>query len=102
MLGHLGLRNAHHYIFTNIQSDILNYSKNDDCVILVGDFNARASTISDFVETVGDKYLANSYNASLISYSRNNQDSHLNNHGKNLLDLCKSCSVIIVNGCKKM
>ena len=29
-------------ILTNIQSDTLNYSKNDDCIILAGDFNARA------------------------------------------------------------
>ena len=49
-------------IFTNIQSDIMNYSKNDDCIIFVGDFNARTSTNSDFVEIVGNKYLANTHN----------------------------------------
>ena len=87
-------------IFTNIQSDILNYSKNDDFIILVGDFNARTSTNSDFVETVGDKYLANTHNAFIVNCNRNNQDSHLNNHRKNILDLCKSCSVRIINGRK--
>ena len=85
-------------ISANIQSDILNYSKNDDCIILVGDLNARISTNSDLVTTVGDKYLANTHNAFIVNCNRNNQYSHLNNHGKNILDLCKSCSVI--NGSK--
>ena len=75
-------------IFTNIQSDIWNYSNNDDCIILVGDFNARTSTNSDFVETVGDKYLANTHNTFIVNCNRNNQNSHLSNHGKNIVDLC--------------
>ena len=37
---------------------------------------------SDFVETIGDKYLANTHNALIVNCNRNNQDSHLNNHSR--------------------
>ena len=66
----------------------MNFSQNDDCVVLIGDFNARTSTNSDFVETVGDKYLANTHNTCIVNCNKNKQDPHLNNHNKNIVDLC--------------
>ena len=38
-------------IFSNIAKDIIFYSGNDDCIILVGDFNARTSNKPDFIDT---------------------------------------------------
>ena len=53
----------------------MNYS-NNDCIILLGDSDVRTS---EFVETIGDKYLGNTF---IVNCNRNNQDTHLNSHDK--------------------
>ena len=93
-------------IFSNIEKDITFYSRNGDCIILVGDFNARTSNKPDFIDTsVNDKSFEiidapQDVQSVSINTGRNNYDSHSNKHGDRILDICKACNVRIMNGRK--
>ena len=69
-------------------------------VIILGDFNARTGTYNDFILKDGNKYLPNCQNTSAfkqpnIKYSF---DNVLSNHGKWLLELCRTLDLRILNG----
>ena len=93
-------------IFSNIEKDITFYSRNGDCIILVGDFNARASNKPDFIDTsMNDKNFEiidapQDVQSVSINTGRNNYDSHSNKHGDRILDICKTCNLRILNGRK--
>ena len=90
-------------IVSNIEKDITFYSRNGDCIILVGDFNARTSNMPDFIDTaVNDKSFEiidapQDVRSVFISTGRNNYDSHSNKHGDSILDNCKTCNLRILN-----
>ena len=81
-------------------------------VFLMGDFNARTCNKADFVDA--DEFLThyfsfdNSMDGSLnisskiektnLSKYRVSQDKIINNEGNMLLDMCKSNSMLILNG----
>ena len=46
-----------HYIFVNVQDDIMKFGKNEDCILLVGDMNGRSARIQDFIDTSGNKHI---------------------------------------------
>ena len=67
-------------------------------VILIGDFNARTHILKDTLnkEKYEDDVLGDFY--SEIYSIRNNQDKHLNNYGKQLIEYCISTRSYIANG----
>ena len=75
----------------------------DECKFhIVGDLNARTGEMNDFIENddvsylpVPDDYIMED---SLIK-TRANKDKVMNNAGKNLIELCKTCDLRIANGC---
>jgi len=88
-------------IFTLIEEDIVKFSAVGDC-LLVGDFNARTSTVADFIEND----LVH-HGIDIAGYvvdtplHRNNKDNHcIDTHGKSLIDLCKGSNMRILNGRK--
>ena len=93
-------------IFINIEKDITFYSRNGDCIILVGDFNARTSNNPDFIDTsMNDKSFEvidapQDVQSVSINTGRNNYDSYSNKHGDRILDICKTCNLRILNGRK--
>ena len=84
--------------FSYIENDILRYS----ClgkIALLGDFNARTSTESDFID--GDSDIDtndNEYHVDKAILLRNSQDNILCQRGKKVIDLCLSAQLRIVNG----
>ncbi len=76
-------------IFATIEDNILAHS--GDNVIIMGDFNARTGTLSDFVDIEGE--LRNS-----CILPRQNADSFTNNNGRQFTELCKTSDLLILNG----
>lgn len=64
-------------IFSEITA--LVYSSNADSLIITGDFNARTGNLDDFVHSI-DK-----------CKTRENLDTTINNHGRDLIDLVRDC-----------
>ena len=86
---------------SKLAEEITNFNKKGGEVILQGDFNARTSNRTDTVEP--DKFdpVNPIMEKNLIPInSRNSKDSKLDSRGRELLDLCKSLDLNIVNGRK--
>jgi hypothetical protein len=83
---------------------------NNCSICLVGDFNSRTGTLSDFVldtdnDIFTDRFYDNDFILSKcnlencgIDTNRYNQDTCINNNGRKLIDFCKINDVHIVNG----
>ena len=86
-------------ILENIQNDISNFSKSGK-IILAGDFNARTGTELDFI--LNDADIDNAVDIEYISDIqiplRRSLDCTLNARGKELIELCVSSKLRIVNG----
>ena len=98
--------------FSEIENE-LNQSKDKYCnIMLLGDFNTRTKNRKDFIQidSFVDKeysldFLTQYINYKLIifempqfSLERTSKDIKMNNFGYQLLDLCKSQNLFIVNG----
>ena len=96
-------------IFDSIIFDVASLkSKTDIPFLLLGDFNSRTGTLDDFMEVDPElveyfdlehdsnaKELFNYYNLPL---KRANEDKIVNKNGTNLIELCKTTDLKIVNG----
>jgi hypothetical protein len=82
-----------------IENDISRLS-NDGEIILMGDLNARTGTENDFIENDSDDHIGmeNFYTADVEPPKRNNQDKGTNARGPQLLDMCVSTGLRILNG----
>ena len=86
---------------SNLSEEIISFNRKGGEVILQGDFNARTSNSTDIVEP--DKFdpMNPILDTNQITMNpRNSKDSKLDGRGKELLDLCKSLDLNIVNGRK--
>ena len=92
--------------FHEIESFLLQYSGEDFCHILCGDFNSHTSTSSDILavpdvgEHVGFDEPLLILNELGIETVRTNEDlsNDRSTYGKKLLDLCKNHKIVIYNG----
>lgn len=82
-----------------IERDISSY-KNKGYVLLLGDFNARTASGPDFIAHDDDNYLPlnEDYKIDNITMRRTSQDTKLCSRGRELLDLCISSRLRILNG----
>ena len=82
----------------NLADDIVRFKREGGNIILQGDFNARTSNEKDFIQP--DKYDENNQADILNIPLRNSQDKISDGRGKELIDLCKSLDLTIINGRK--
>ena len=65
----------------------------------MGDFNSRTGKFSDNVCQEGNTIITNDQSEfSLCAPQRHSFDNELNNHGKRLLEICRSADLTIMNG----
>ena len=65
----------------------------------LGDFNFRVGKHPDSVCQEGNKIIKNDFSeSSLCATPRKSFDNDLNNHGKRLLEICRSADLRILNG----
>lgn len=81
-----------------MESDISHFSQKGE-ILLCGDINTRTGKYSDTVESEGNRFISEDLN-----WSPNNEkprlsfDNVINQHGKTLLNICKSQNIKILNG----
>ena len=80
------------------ESDIEKFSSLGS-VLIMGDFNSRVGKHPDSVCQEGNKIITNDFSeSSLCATQRKSFDNDLNNHGKRLLEICRSADLRILNG----
>lgn len=84
-------------IFDEFENDILCFASKGNIMIL-GDFNARTGTLEDHISKDGNNFINDSSESSLQPKNRHNFDNQINNHGKQLINICKSSDMRILNG----
>ncbi|CAG2247210.1 unnamed protein product [Mytilus edulis] len=101
--------------FTEVEEELLKFSKNTEKVALVGDFNSRTRKLSDIVEIDEhlfeildiDNEVTNDQNFMLYNLMTEKgipterfslDNTRVNKYGKKLVELCKRCSICIANG----
>ena len=85
-------------IWQLLNTEIAQFSVQGE-IMVTGDFNARTGILSDFNEIDSVKYvpLPPHYKPDL-ELVRSNLDHFVNHYGKELLNMCISCNLRIVNG----
>ena len=94
--------NSRHFsldLFEELENEIANF-RSKGLVMLLGDLNARTSKLNDFNSPDGNRFLPTDLleKSQCFSECRNNLDNTVNNHGKNVLNICKQFDIRIVNG----
>ena len=87
-------------ILSLVKQDICKFQKDGD-IMLLGDMNARTGTLGDFISDDSGQYLpvANDiYTQDIPLKPRVSQDIHVNDRGNQLIDLCISSQLRIMNG----
>jgi len=85
-------------IFSLIENDLAKFSSLGKC-LLMGDFNARTCQEADYIVNDSSDFLDLGYYSSDVPLPRSSMDTHnVDKYGKNLLDLCKSSGLHILNG----
>ena len=85
-------------VFNDLENDIAKFS-NEGYVILSGDLNARTGSALDHIEEDASVHIPG--DMPILKHNlkkRNNYDNQINDHGKTLLDICKTCDLRILNG----
>ena len=97
-------------MFDDICTDIAQLKAQSDApILLLGDFNARTGKMDDFIlyddraaalcgVDTNDHELSDNCTSYDFCEKRYNKDVHVNNNGKQLIDLCISLNLKILNG----
>ena len=86
--------------FSLIQEEISHFSQKGN-IAICGDFNARTGKLADFSSTTGKNaidMISFDSGDSLPMYHRYSDDVKTNKYGKELIELCKSSNLRIMNG----
>lgn len=85
--------------FTDLENQLKMF-QTTDMVIIGGDFNSRVSDMPDFIiENEKDlQYMPENYETDLVRSNRCNEDPTVNQFGKELINLCVSSKLRILNG----
>jgi hypothetical protein len=84
-------------IFDELENDVINFLSKGN-TILLGDFNGRTSTLNVSVSKDGNNYTNDLSDDSLQPKNRLNFDNTINNHGLQLINICKNTDMRILNG----
>ena len=86
-------------IFDELESDIgLIYFNSKGNTMILGDFNGRTNTLEDYVPKDGNNFINDVSDISLHPKIRQNFDTTINNHGRQLINICKNTDLRILNG----
>ena len=84
-------------IFDELENDVINFLSKGN-TILLGDFSGRTSTLNVSVSKDGNNYTNDLSDDSLQPKNRLNFDNTINNHGLQLINICKNTDMRILNG----
>ena len=85
-------------LITDLDNDIAKSSYEGN-VILSGDFNATTGSALNHIEEDSIIHIPGDMPILKLNFKkRNNYDNQVNDHGKTLIDICKTCDLRILNG----
>ena len=85
-------------MFEDLENNIETFYS-EESIPLMSDFNSRTGKYSDCVSQEGNTMITNDQShLSSGSTHRNSFDNNINNHGKRLLEICRSADLRILNG----
>ncbi|KAI4889447.1 hypothetical protein NFI96_002246 [Prochilodus magdalenae] len=85
-------------IFPSLHHQISSFQAQGS-VLICGDLNARTGSLPDFTSEQGNRYIfKHQYLRNITHLPRYNSDPQVNRNGKDLLQLCQSLGLYIVNG----
>ena len=86
-------------IFECIQKDLIRF-QNRGKILLCGDFNARVSNEPDYISNESNQFITvnSDYLLDQEILSRKNKDTILDSRGRDLIDLCISNQLRLLNG----
>ncbi|CAG2241908.1 unnamed protein product [Mytilus edulis] len=92
-------RKLNYNILEMIENDIVKYSQSGK-IMIAGDLNARTACEIDHIQMDSDKHipLFDNYKCDSSLIQRKSKDSSINTRGRQLLSLCISSSLRILNG----
>ena len=82
--------------FEDLEQDFLELS--DGHILCGGDFNARTSTLKDYIEPYDSDCFIDVQDEQFIPADRKNMDTVINSYGRKFLKFCKSTNSVILNG----
>ena len=83
--------------FLQLEEEISHYQTLGK-ILVCGDINARTGTVPDIVSNQGNKYIPNFNFPEIQNQPRKNYDKIVNQNGRQLLQLCRSLGLYIING----
>ena len=87
-------------MYETLELDISYFSSKGE-VLLCGDFNAGIGKYNDSVSSEGNCFISENLHLLINEpHLRKSFDNNINNHGKLLLEICKSQNLKILNGRK--
>ena len=84
-------------LYEELSTDLMRKSTSNQPVVLIGDFNSRTGSLTDF-ENTDDKHIEYTIGRKVFPKPRKNQDTMVNNMGKKLVEFCKAYDLQILNG----
>ncbi len=89
-------------IFEELVDDLIEFSPGNEDLMIIGDFNARTNCLPDHIPATNLTNDDNSVISNLGNFiKRSNCDTgNPNKHGRNLINLCRSTNLRILNGRK--
>ena len=92
-------RKIEYDIFNNLYNEIESFKISGE-VILIGDLNGRVGTLKDNIQFDQSLYIpvGNDYKSDLEISERINKDKTINSRGKDVIDLCITSQLRILNG----
>ena len=88
-------------LFSNVETDIALFHRKG-FIVLAGDFNATIGKENDFITDESGKFIPGGDIPPPPNLTkRQNFDNIVNDHGKQFLDLCKTCDLRTLNGRSK-
>ena len=93
-------------IFNNLKQDLASFLQLTPLVALCGDFNSRTGNMNDFdryrigkdADVINNAHCYTTHDSEWFNTPRQNKDENYNNFGKELINLCKSSNMRIMNG----
>ena len=87
-------------LIESMSNDILSFASEASSFFIMGDFNARTGNLKDYDEIIDDKIeqFQNLCSKTNPKTKRRNCDSKVNSQGEQIINLCKTFDLMLLNG----
>ena len=92
--------------YSELENEFFSLREKNECICLIGDFNARTACDPDYIDVTEEKDLfseifennSSVFDETNVAKTRKSSDKKKNNFGNQLLDFCRFNKALICNG----